>query len=210
MEAWQLVLDDARNLDDGVPFVYADEEKGEQEVSLVWRDEGDKPPRYVFADTSGEKMLDLSLGEVANLLYHSVLARMEVRDMSVTERATYDFLQHIHNSLPHQAQHAELTGLLNRKSFEHALTSAYNEAITSERSGVLGYFDIDRLNVINTTCGHTEGDKLLVQVAEIFKVNAGEGATVARLGGDEFAIILEGASRVEGLKRITALHDEIR
>ncbi len=210
MDAWQLVLDDARNLDDGTAFVYADENDGEQEVSLVWRDEGDKPPRYVFADNSGEKSLDLSLGEVANLLYHSVLARMEVRSLSVTERATYDFLQNIHNNLSRQAQHDELTGLLNRKSFERALETAYNEAIASEKSGVLGYFDLDRFNVINTTCGHSEGDKLLEEVAEILSENAGEGATVARLGGDEFGIILKGASRVEGLKRITALHDELR
>ncbi len=210
MDAWQLILDDARNLNDGVPFVYADEEKGEQEVSLVWHDEGNKPPRYVFADTSGEKMLDLSLGEVANLLYHSVLARMEVRDMSVTERATYDFLQSIHNNLSYQAQHDELTGLLNRKSFERALEQAYNSAIATERSGILGYFDLDRFNVINTTCGHTEGDKLLQEVAEIFRVNVGDGGTVARLGGDEFGVILEGASRIEGLKRMTALHDVIR
>ncbi len=210
MDAWQLVLDDARSLNDGASFLYEDEEKGQQEVSLVWHDEGDKPPRYVFADNSGEKMLDLSLGEVANLLYHSVLARMEVRDLSVTERATYDFLQNIHNNLSHQAQHDELTGLLNRKSFERALETAYNEAIASERSGVLGYFDLDRFNVINTTCGHSEGDKLIVEVGEILRDNAGENATVARLGGDEFGVILEGASRVEGLKRINALHEEIR
>lgn len=210
MDAWQLVLDDARSLDDGVSFLYEDEEKGKQEVSLVWHDESDKPPRYVFADNSGEKMLDLSLGEVANLLYHSVLARMEVRELSVTERATYDFLQNIHNNLSRQAQHDELTGLLNRKSFERALEKAYNEAIASERSGVLGYFDLDRFNVINTTCGHSEGDKLLEEVAGILRDHAGERATVARLGGDEFGVILEGASRIEGLKRITALHDEIR
>ncbi|MCW8918432.1 MAG: DUF1631 family protein [Gammaproteobacteria bacterium] len=209
-DAWQLMLDDARGIDDGTAFLYADEEQGEREVTLVWRDEEDKPPRYVFADNSGEKMLDLSLGEVARLLYHRVLARMEIRDLSVTERATYEFLQGIHNSLSHQAQHDELTGLLNRKSFERALEAAYNAAIASGRGGVLGYFDLDRFNVINTTCGHAAGDKLLAQVAEIFRVNAGKSATVARLGGDEFAIIIEGASRVEGLKRITALHDEIR
>jgi diguanylate cyclase (GGDEF)-like protein len=209
-EAWQLVLDDARHIGDGTSFVYADGEQGEKEVTLVWRDAEDKPPRYVFADTVGEKKLDLSLGEVANLLYHSVLARMEVRELSVTERATYDFLQSIHNNLSHQAQHDELTGLLNRKSFERELEDAYNGAIATGRSGVLGYFDLDRFNVINTTCGHTHGDKLLVQVAELLRARVGDNATVARLGGDEFAVILEGASRVDGLKRITALHDEIR
>jgi diguanylate cyclase (GGDEF)-like protein len=209
-DAWQMVLDDARTIGDGVSFVYADEEQGEKEVTLVWRDEEDKPPRYVFADNGGGKMLDLSLGEVANLLYHRVLARMEVRELSVTERATYDFLQSLHNNLSRQAQHDELTGLLNRKSFERELEDAYNGAIATGRSGVLGYFDLDRFNVINTTCGHTHGDKLLVEVAELLRARVGENATVARLGGDEFAVILEGASRVEGLKRITSLHDEIR
>jgi diguanylate cyclase (GGDEF)-like protein len=210
LDAWQLVLDDVREIGDGETFVFEDEEKREQEVTLVWRDEEDKPPRYVFADNSGEKMLDLSLGEVANRLYHNVLARMEVRDLSVTERATYDFLQNIHNNLSRQAQHDELTGLLNRKSFERKLENAYNKAIASESSGVVGYFDLDRFNVINTTCGHSSGDKLLEQIADIFKENTGEGVTTARLGGDEFAIILEGVSRVAGLKRITAMHDEIR
>jgi diguanylate cyclase (GGDEF)-like protein len=210
IDAWQLVLDDARHINDGTSFVYADEEQGEQEVTLVWRDEEGKLPRYVFVDNNGEKMLDLSLGEVASLIHYHALAPMDVRELSVTERATYDFLQGIQNNLSHQAQHDELTGLLNRKSFERELDDTYNAAVATGRSGVLGYFDLDRFNVINTTCGHTQGDKLLVQVAALLRANVGENATVARLGGDEFAIILEGASRVEGLKRITALHDEIR
>ncbi len=209
-DAWQLLLNDARAIDDGESFVYEDKEKGQQEVTLVWRDEEDSPPRYVFANNSGEKSLDLSLGEVAGLLYHSVLARMEMRDLSATERATYDFLQNIHNNLSFQAQHDELTGLLNRKAFERGLETTYSDAIASKRGGVLGYIDLDRFNIVNTTCGHAEGDKLLQQVAEIFKENAGDGASVARLGGDEFGIILEGTSRVEGLKRITMLHDAIR
>jgi diguanylate cyclase (GGDEF)-like protein len=209
-DGWQLLLDDARHIDEGASLVYSDREQGEQEVALVWRDEAGKPPRYVFADSNGEKLLDLSLGEVANLLHHHALARMDVRELSVTERATYDFLQSIQNNLSHQAQHDELTGLLNRKSFERELEEAYNAAIASGRSGVLGYFDLDRFNVINTTCGHSHGDKLLVEVAALLRANAGKNATVARLGGDEFAIILEGASRVEGLKRISALHDDIR
>jgi diguanylate cyclase (GGDEF)-like protein len=210
VDGWQLMLDDARSIEDDTDFIYATKESGKQEVALVWRDEEDRPPRYVFVDNSGEKMLDLSIGEVANLLYRRVLARMEVRDLSITERATYDFLQNIHHNLSRQAQRDELTGLLNRKSFEQVLAAAYTSAIASGRSGVLGYFDLDRFNVINTTCGHAEGDKLLKVVAEVFKQHAGDKTTVARLGGDEFAIIIEGASRIEGLKRITALHEEIR
>jgi len=210
MDAWQLILDDARNIEHGEALAYEDEESGRREVSLIWHDEENKPPRYVFADDRGEKMLDLSLGEVASLLHQNILERMAVRELSVTERATYNFLQDIHNNLAFRAQHDELTGLLNRKSFVRKLEQIYNDAVASKRRGVLGYFDLDRFNVINTTCGHAEGDKLLEKVAEILRENMGENAMVARLGGDEFGVIMEGASRVEGLKRINVMHDAIR
>lgn len=210
MDSWQLLLDDARTLADETVLIHHDKERGAREVALVWHDEAGRPPRYVFADDQGEKALDLSLGELAALLHERVLARVAARELSVTERATYEFLQEIQNNLSHQAQHDELTGLLNRRSFERELESAYNAAIATGRSGVLGYFDLDRFNVINTTCGHSAGDQLLTEVAELFRQQASEQTTVARLGGDEFAIIIEGASRVDGLKRITALHEAIR
>jgi diguanylate cyclase (GGDEF)-like protein len=210
MDSWQLLLDDARTLADETVLIHHDKERGAREVALVWHDETGRPPRYVFADSQGEKALDLSLGELAALLHERVLARVAVRELSVTERATYEFLQEIQNNLSHQAQHDELTGLPNRRSFERELESAYNAAIASGRSGVLGYFDLDRFNVINTTCGHSAGDQLLIEVAALFRQQASEQTTVARLGGDEFAIIIEGASRIDGLKRVTALHEAIR
>lgn len=210
VDDWQLILDDVRDLNDGVSFLYEDEEKGKQEVSLVWHDDENKPPRYVFADNSGSKHLDLSLGEVANFFYSNILARMDERNMSVTDRATYDFLQDIHNNISYQAMHDELTGLYNRKSFERKLEESYSLAMASQQNGVLCYVDLDRFNVINATCGHSEGDRLLKNVAEVIQENAGPGSYVARLGGDEFGVIFENAGRVEGLRRTTELHDKIR
>lgn len=43
---------------------------------------------------------------------------------------------------------------------------------------------------INDTYGHPEGDKILVELAEIFKTQSRSGDTIVRWGGEEFAMIL--------------------
>jgi diguanylate cyclase (GGDEF)-like protein len=207
-DIWQLMLLDAAELQDEESFFYRDEDKGEQQVTMIWHEEQD--PRYVFADNAGHKRLDLNPAEIANLLYHKVLTRLDEKSLSVTERATYHFLQSLHAKLAHQAQHDELTGLLNRKAFEKELEEAFLSAKSGQATHVLGYIDLDRFNVINTTCGHAEGDILLGKVAQVLRDTLSTDAVMARLGGDEFGILLKDCSRTDGLKRITEVHDAIR
>ncbi|MCX7923851.1 MAG: GGDEF domain-containing protein [Clostridia bacterium] len=54
----------------------------------------------------------------------------------------------------------------------------------------LALIDIDNFKHINDTYGHLEGDRVLVQLAGIFKAQARSGDTIVRWGGEEFAIIL--------------------
>jgi diguanylate cyclase (GGDEF)-like protein len=48
--------------------------------------------------------------------------------------------------------------------------------------------DLDGFKDVNDTLGHTAGDIVLIQVADLLVAVAGPKATVIRLGGDEFAI----------------------
>ncbi|GGS11322.1 hypothetical protein GCM10008960_41630 [Deinococcus sedimenti] len=79
-----------------------------------------------------------------------------------------------------------LTGLGNRRAFDHALDRALEDA-----SGVqLVLLDLNDFKLINDEQGHQAGDRLLVGVAQTLTgVLAGEGS-VYRLGGDEFAALL--------------------
>ncbi|MCW8958314.1 MAG: DUF1631 family protein [Gammaproteobacteria bacterium] len=207
-EIWQLMLLDAAELQKGESFCYQDAHGKECQVTLIWQDEQD--PRYVFVDNTGQLRLDLTQGEVARELYQKGLTRLNEKSLSVTERATYHFLQQIHGQLAYQAQHDELTGLLNRKAFTRELEGAYTSARSGKSKHVLGYVDLDRFNVINTTCGHSEGDILLGKVAGVLQERLGENAVLGRLGGDEFGILLTDCGRTRGLKLLTEAHDAIR
>jgi len=206
-DVWMLMLEDAKQLHDREAFHYKGKGGKKVQVNLVWRDEN---RRFVFADNLGNKALDIELGEVATNLYNKILARMNEKELSVTERATYSFLQSLHNQIAYQANHDELTGLYNRKAFEGELEKAVEEAKKKEVTHVLGYFDLDRFNIINTTCGHAQGDELLKKVAEVLQETLDGEAIVSRLGGDEFGIILKNSSRTKGLKMLTDVHDTVR
>jgi diguanylate cyclase (GGDEF)-like protein len=207
-DVWDLMLEDVRQLHDREAFRHVLGEDKFQAVNLVWKDS--EAERYVFADSRGNKALDLHAGQVSNYLYGKHLTRMDEKEISITERATYSFLQNLHNQLAFQANHDQLTGLLSRKAFEDELEQAYLESRSEGVSHVLAYMDLDRFNVINTTCGHAQGDVLLGQVAGVIRDTLKDDAIIARLGGDEFGMLLKQCSRTKGLMMVTQVHDNLR
>lgn len=93
--------------------------------------------------------------------------------------------------LSHQATHDALTGLFNRRAFEHRLADTLNRARTEGSHHTVAFIDLDQFKVVNDTSGHFAGDRLLQQVVGIFRRCLREGDMLARLGGDEFGVVLE-------------------
>ncbi len=77
-----------------------------------------------------------------------------------------------------------MTGLYNRLYINEIQRNNFFE----KRFAVF-MFDIDRLKYVNDNFGHLEGDKLIVNVADILKSSFRETDIVARIGGDEFLAI---------------------
>ncbi|CAB4939865.1 unannotated protein [freshwater metagenome] len=105
--------------------------------------------------------------------------------------------------LAHLAVHDPLTGLLNRRGFDEALSRQLAHARRYGTGGSVLVLDLDGFKAVNDTFGHDAGDALLRDVADLLRTNTRATDVVARLGGDEFAVLLpegdgaaaEGAAR---------------
>jgi diguanylate cyclase len=91
-----------------------------------------------------------------------------------------------------------LTGLANRKCFDHALETAIAEATHSKQPLCLLMGDVDHFKKFNDTWGHLTGDQVLRLVSKCLKDSVKGRDTAARFGGEEFAVILPGTSIVNG------------
>ncbi len=97
-----------------------------------------------------------------------------------------------------------LTGLGNRRAFDHAAARAI-KGLSGNETPVLLVFDLDRFKAINDRFGHAEGDRVLRVFAEVAARNIRAGDILARLGGEEFAALL-----ITDLPKALAIAERIR
>src|SRR5215469_7515374 len=109
-------------------------------------------------------------------------------------------------ALSYQASHDALTGLINRREFDNRLHAAVLSAQRGEGTYALLYIDLDQFKVVNDTCGHQAGDRLLRDVTGLLQSRVRASDTIARLGGDEFGVLLEGCT----VEQSTRIADGVR
>ena len=90
------------------------------------------------------------------------------------------------------ARNDPLTGLPNRREFEHRLVLALARARRSHKAMALVFMDVDHFKSINDGHGHAAGDIVLKEFAMRIRRAVRSTDTAARLAGDEFVVILEG------------------
>ncbi|HEX5283919.1 MAG TPA: GGDEF domain-containing protein [Bryocella sp.] len=106
-----------------------------------------------------------------------------------------------------RAMEDPLTRLLNRRGFEEAARKQIAKAKGTCFS--IAVCDIDHFKAINDSCGHMEGDAVLVKVAELLRENLRRGDEVARFGGEEFVMLLSDIHREDARELIERLRRSI-
>jgi diguanylate cyclase (GGDEF)-like protein len=112
----------------------------------------------------------------------------------------------LQRALSYQASHDALTGLINRREFDNRLHATVLSAQRGEGAYALLYIDLDQFKVVNDTCGHQAGDRLLRDVTALLQSRVRASDTIARLGGDEFGVLLESCT----LEQATRIADSVR
>ncbi|MBF0373947.1 MAG: EAL domain-containing protein [Alphaproteobacteria bacterium] len=104
--------------------------------------------------------------------------------LDVTDR------KQVEEQLAYLAYHDPVTKVGNRPLFLDRFAEAREMATGGDRQlGVLS-LGIDRFSIINSTLGHSTGDRVLAAAASRLVTLAGPGGLVARIGGDRFLILL--------------------
>jgi diguanylate cyclase (GGDEF)-like protein len=89
-----------------------------------------------------------------------------------------------------------LTGIQNRRMFDHHIQRAWQQAVREEERVAVLLVDIDCFKDYNDRYGHQAGDECLRAVAVSLSQCARRPMDfVARYGGEEFAVVLYEASR---------------
>ncbi|MHB9095295.1 MAG: sensor domain-containing diguanylate cyclase [Eubacteriales bacterium] len=84
----------------------------------------------------------------------------------------------------------QLTGLYNRKYFDHVLEMEKEKTRLIHNPLSLIMVDVNRLKYINDTFGHEMGDLVIRETAVVLKKSVRKGELIFRYGGDEMVILL--------------------
>ncbi len=138
----------------------------------------------------------LCRGNIVSRDEQGVPLRMSGVVSNISEKKRYE------EELKFKSTHDQLTGLYNRAYFDAEMARV---AQSRQFPISIVIADVDGLKSINDRFGHSEGDLIIKQAAQVLQQAFRGDDVVARIGGDEFAAILQNSDAViarEALGRI--------
>ena len=92
-----------------------------------------------------------------------------------------------------------LTGVVNRRGFDHALAAEWARGLRQQQPIALLMVDVDHFKLYNDRLGHPAGDACLRAVAQTLSACLRQPVEqLARYGGEEFAVLLVDADTAAG------------
>lgn len=92
-------------------------------------------------------------------------------------------------SLDTKAHIDQLTGILNKRSFEEYTENRLMTASKEEQHALI-LLDVDNFKGVNDTLGHAYGDEVLSNIGRILRKTFTSEDFLGRVGGDEFCVLV--------------------
>ncbi len=102
-----------------------------------------------------------------------------------------------------------LTGLLNRKALTAHFTEVAKQAEMTGRCVCMVLMDLDHFKSVNDEHGHSRGDAVLRDAADVMRNNLRSFELVYRVGGEEFLVLMPGVDRAGGRVVADRLRDAL-
>jgi len=107
------------------------------------------------------------------------------------------------------SRHDGLTGLLNRRALEDALTAQVQRSQRNGEPFCVLMLDADHFKAINDRFGHAVGDQALKHLSTLLRGDMREVDRVARFGGEEFLVLLPGLGLAAALPVAERLRERV-
>ncbi len=108
--------------------------------------------------------------------------------------------------LTYCSDHDLMTGLFNRRFFEHIMQRNKTE---NENKYTIAIFDIDDFKKVNDTYGHQAGDAVLKAVSSIIEESYDNEFVTVRWGGEEFVLYMPQTDEIRAYEHLTYLRKRI-
>nr|WP_310607499.1 diguanylate cyclase AdrA [Buttiauxella brennerae] len=109
--------------------------------------------------------------------------------------------------LMHMSTRDGMTGVYNRRHWEHLLHGEYDNCQRYQRSATLILIDIDHFKSINDSFGHDVGDEAILAITEHLQLTLRITDVIGRFGGDEFGVIMSGTSQESAIQAIDRVRE---
>ncbi|MCS5422049.1 MULTISPECIES: GGDEF domain-containing protein [Psychrilyobacter] len=112
--------------------------------------------------------------------------------------------------LKHYPSMDDMTNTYNRRMGLKMLKNHFSLSKRDKNSLSVCLIDLNGLKSVNHTFGHTKGDELIRDVAEMLRSSIRESDIISRMGGDEFLTILPECDIAGARKVMKRLREKIR
>lgn len=149
-------------------------------------------------------MIQYAFGQLVDTIYR-------MRDLKEIEYMN-NKLAGMNEMLTTLAEHDFLTNMYNRNGLDKIVSkmSEYHTALgTNDEQMAVLYIDLDNFKYFNDTFGHTVGDKILKEFANLCNRSVGSRGYGIRYGGDEFVILIPQCTDDDAVEIATYINEEL-